>query len=162
MTDQDSDAQAPRSPVDEALDAGRELGAAAVFFHGRVAEVLGLGPTDTKTLDILRSRGDLTPKELGEITGISPAGITGIVDRLEQRGLVTRRAHPTDGRRVLIAMDPTAQQRLAPLYTTLSDNLTDLFESMTPEALNVVIETFQAAAGIQMAAAHNLHPNDDS
>jgi DNA-binding MarR family transcriptional regulator len=61
--------------------------------------VLGLGPTDTKALDLLGRHGALTPKRLGELTGLAPASITGMVDRLQRRGFLERRAHPEDGRR---------------------------------------------------------------
>jgi len=121
--------------VEAVLDAGRTLGAAAVMFHAAIAELLGLGPTDTKVLDLLRSEGPVTPKALGEATGMAPASITAIADRLEAKRLLMRLPHPDDGRRVLLAADPSAYERLAPLYADLADRLTGLYRRLDDDDL---------------------------
>jgi DNA-binding MarR family transcriptional regulator len=46
----------------------------------------------------------LTPTALYEATMVSSGGMTNRIDRLEQAGLVERRAHPTDRRGALIAL----------------------------------------------------------
>src|SRR5881398_2896088 len=49
-------------------------------------------------------------RDLVEATGQRPSTLTGVLDRLESRGLIERRANPTDRRSFLIA--PTAAGRL--------------------------------------------------
>lgn len=142
--------------VAQALEAGRELGAAAVLFHARVAEKLGLGPSDTEVLDVLRGQGEITPKELCQLTGLAPASITGVIDRLERRGLAARRPHPTDGRRVLVAMAADAQERLMPMYAGLSRALAELFADLDGAELATVTRVLRAAASLQMEAADAL------
>ncbi len=137
--------------------AGQELSAAAVFFHARVADTLGLGPADTKALDVLQRHGEMTPKELGELTGLAPASITDMVDRLQARGLVHRRPHPKDGRRVLVSVVPEVLQRtMTPLFTPFATRLRERYNELDNSQLALLAEVFHDIARIQMAAAHHL------
>lgn len=53
------------------------------------------------------------PSQLAAAVGTDTAGITGLIDHLEKRGLVSRRANPADRRAVIV--EPTAAGRaLAP------------------------------------------------
>ena len=137
--------------------AGQELSAAAVFFHARVADTLGLGPADTKALDVLQRHGETTPKELGELTGMAPASITDMVDRLQTRGVVHRRPHPDDGRRVLISVVPEVLQPImTPLFTPFATALRDRYDELDDSQLALLAEVFHDIARLQMDAAHHL------
>jgi DNA-binding MarR family transcriptional regulator len=50
---------------------------------------------------VFSSRGSLPLGKMGERLQVHPTSVTSIVRRLETAGLVTRRAHPDDGRAVL-------------------------------------------------------------
>ena len=58
----------------------------------------------------LAADGALAPKRLSELVGITTAGISTLLDRLEADGYVNRRRHPTDGRRVLVTLTKKAQR----------------------------------------------------
>ncbi len=58
------------------------------------------------TLFVLRVWGEQESHRLAAEVGITPGTLSGVVDTLERRGLVRRRPHRTDGRRVLVR--PTA------------------------------------------------------
>src|SRR3954449_3462155 len=60
-------------------------------------------------LTSLQLAGALTPRELADIERVQPPTMTKIVGKLEDRGLVVRTPHPTDGRQVILA--PTEQGR---------------------------------------------------
>jgi DNA-binding MarR family transcriptional regulator len=57
----------------------------------------------------LEAAGALTPRELAETERVQPPTMTRIVARLEERGLIQRTPHPTDGRQVILA--PSAEGR---------------------------------------------------
>lgn len=60
-------------------------------------------------------QGVASPVALANRLGISRAVVTGLLDRLEQRGLVRREADPTDRRRLRLVVTPAgiaASQRL--------------------------------------------------
>ena len=74
----------------------------AVFFHAAIAEQVGLGPTDEKTLFLLRGRGSLTAGEIAQHTGLTTASVTNLIDRLERKGFVQRVRDASDRRRVIV------------------------------------------------------------
>ncbi|MET8091352.1 MarR family transcriptional regulator [Micromonospora sp. NPDC005220] len=59
--------------------------------------------TQVSALTSLRLAGTMTPRELAEIERVQPPTMTKIVAKLEDRGLVRRTPHPTDGRQVILA-----------------------------------------------------------
>ena len=54
-------------------------------------------------LTSLQLAGALTPRELADVERVQPPTMTKIVGKLEDRGLVARTPHPTDGRQVILA-----------------------------------------------------------
>lgn len=59
--------------------------------------------TQLSALTSLRIGGALTPRELSEAERVQPPTMTKIVAKLEDRGLISRAPHPTDGRQVLLS-----------------------------------------------------------
>ena len=59
--------------------------------------------TQLSALTSLELAGALTPRELADVERVQPPTLTKIVAKLEERGLVQRTPHPTDGRQVILA-----------------------------------------------------------
>jgi DNA-binding MarR family transcriptional regulator len=70
-----------------------------------------LSLTQLRVLAILRGR-QLRMSTLAEHLGLERSTLSGLVDRAERRGLLTRTRSETDGRSVLVALTP-AGARLA-------------------------------------------------
>ena len=69
----------------------------------------GLGEGDFDVLATLRRSGapyELTPRGLADTTMVTSGAITKRIDRLEERGLVTRRVSDHDARGRVIALTP--------------------------------------------------------
>src|SRR5690606_33580037 len=81
---------------------GERLSTAVVLFHSAVAERLGLNVTDWKCASILWREGPCNPSRLAEITGMSTAATTQVIDRLERAGIVRRERDPHDRRKVVL------------------------------------------------------------
>jgi DNA-binding MarR family transcriptional regulator len=80
--------------------------AARHLVHSLLAsEALGLAPADLMSMCLLQLHGSATPGWLAEMTGLSTGAVTGVVDRLERAGYVTRTQDPQDRRRVIVAPD---------------------------------------------------------
>jgi DNA-binding transcriptional regulator GbsR (MarR family) len=103
------------SPVSMPADAvaricrlGRELRTMADLLRSRNAERLGLSDTDHRCLD-LAARADepLTAGQIARLSGMSTGAVTGVIDRLEGRGLVRRARDPGDRRKVLVEVAGT-------------------------------------------------------
>jgi len=80
----------------------RERASRTLMFHQAVTELVGLGPTDMKALDLARAEEQLTAGRLAQVTGLSTSATTAVLDRLERRGFVERRRDPNDRRKVVV------------------------------------------------------------
>ncbi|CCH15600.1 MarR family transcriptional regulator [Micromonospora lupini] len=69
----------------------------------RARPVGDLTVTQVSALTSLRLAGAMTPRELADVERVQPPTMTKIVAKLEDRGLVRRTPHPTDGRQVILA-----------------------------------------------------------
>jgi MarR family transcriptional regulator, organic hydroperoxide resistance regulator len=65
---------------------------------------LGLSAAEVNLLACLAEAEPQTVSALGAATGQRPSTLTGVLDRLERRGLVARRPNPADRRSTLIAL----------------------------------------------------------
>lgn len=65
----------------------------------------GLTPARAHLLWVLQERCPSTQQALADALRVSPRNVTGLVDGLEESGLVVRR-HPTDRRATLVAFTP--------------------------------------------------------
>jgi DNA-binding MarR family transcriptional regulator len=137
--------------------AGRELSDAAVMFHTAVAGQLGLAASDWKTLGLLQQHGPLTAGELSVHSGLAPASITGIVDRLEEGGWVSRRRDPADGRRVVVALDQAAlMSRMGDVFGGLMRRLSELYAHYDDQQLELLLQFITEIAQRQKQATAEL------
>ena len=72
---------------------------------------LGLSAAEVNALAALAD-GPRTARALAEATAQRPSTLTGVLDRLERRGLVARHPNPADRRSVLIAPTPAGRERV--------------------------------------------------
>jgi DNA-binding MarR family transcriptional regulator len=103
------------------------------------------------SLLVLRENGPLTVTALAKNVYLSPSTMVGIVDRLEEKGLLVRNRSAKDRRQVLITMTEAgrtlAEKAPSPLQTTLSQGLLELPELeqvAITQALEKVVDLMQA------------------
>lgn len=122
------------------MELGREISAQTVFFHEAVARKLGLNATDTRCLDLIaRSDGSqVTAGDLGRATGLTTGAITGIIDRLEDAGMVERLRDARDRRKVFVRPKPEAARRMGVLYGELGKAMGKLASSYKTEELELI------------------------
>lgn len=75
-------------------------------FYRAVAARTEMTITDIEVMDILESASPTTAGQLAELTGLTTGAITGMLNRLEESGLVLRERDPEDGRRVIVRLVP--------------------------------------------------------
>lgn len=64
----------------------------------------GLTPSQARVIFTIGDTDGMTCKDIGDITLITKGTLTGVVDRLEQKGLVERWAVEGDGRKTIVAL----------------------------------------------------------
>ncbi|MFF5234983.1 MarR family winged helix-turn-helix transcriptional regulator [Dactylosporangium sp. NPDC000521] len=77
--------------------------------------------------------GAMTQRELAEARGVTPRNITGLVDGLEQAGLVQRTAHPSDRRATLVRLTRRGTELVERLEAEQVEFTELLFEGMPRE-----------------------------
>jgi DNA-binding MarR family transcriptional regulator len=126
------------------------------MFHTALAESEGLSATEEKALDVLDRFGPLTAGDLGGRTGLAPASVTGLIDRLERKGFARRIADPADGRRVRVERNPAGVARLAPLFADFKAALDELYAGYSDGELETILRFLTEAARRQKEATERL------
>jgi DNA-binding MarR family transcriptional regulator len=135
---------------------GRELSTAAVMFHTKLSELRGLSATEGKAIDILMRFGPLTAGEFGEHSGLAPASVTGLMQRLEAKGVARRVRHVEDKRKVLIELVGDQAAAAAPYFEDFMAGLAALLEGYSDEQLRTIADFSSKAAAVQQEAAGRL------
>ncbi|MEU7868353.1 MarR family transcriptional regulator [Dactylosporangium sp. NPDC049140] len=94
--------------------------------------------TQLSALTSLELGGALTPRELAELERVQPPTLTKIVAKLEERGLVQRSPHPTDGRQVILAASESGRAVVAEHRRTRDEWLAKHLMALTPEEREVL------------------------
>ncbi|BCB86480.1 MarR family transcriptional regulator [Phytohabitans suffuscus] len=92
-----------------------------------------LTATQLNALTSLELAGALTPRELAEVERVQPPTMTKIVAKLEERGLVRRSPHPTDGRQVILAATEAGRAVLAQFERARDEWLASRLAELRPE-----------------------------
>ncbi|MBB6345953.1 MarR family winged helix-turn-helix transcriptional regulator [Nonomuraea muscovyensis] len=146
-----------RKKLLEALsEAGRDNSNAAVMYHTAMGERIGLGMTEEKALDLLQRLGPLTAGEVSQHTGLAPASVSGLIDRLERKWLVRRVRDPKDRRRVIVEINFERLAGFAELFEPLVRGLSELYERYTDEELAVILDFLTRATAVQRSATAEL------
>jgi MarR family 2-MHQ and catechol resistance regulon transcriptional repressor len=87
----------------------QELAAAYQAFSLYDAEGLrksgsGLTPSQARVIFTIGGTEGMTCKDIGDITLITKGTLTGVIDRLEEKGLVERWSVEGDGRKTIVAL----------------------------------------------------------
>ena len=143
----------------------------AVDRHSRrLARVHGLTEPQAICLNAVNRAGELNPGQLARIVSLSPPTVTGILDRLERRGLVKRERAARDKRQVVVCLTDTGRELLEhsppPLQERFTHRLTGLPASrqrQIAKSLNEVVklmeaEDIEAAPLLARGAANPEHP----
>ena len=137
--------------------AGRVSSAATVMFHTAVAARQGLSASEEKALDLLERSGPLTAGELARQSGLAPASVTALINRLEAKGFARRVQNPSDRRSVLVEVDPERlYATVAPLFADWVGSLQELYAGYTDEQLEVILHFLNEAACRQREATARL------
>src|SRR5262249_38277119 len=127
-----------------------------VFFHTAVAEQIGLGPTDEKTVLILSGLGPLTAGEIAQYTGLTTASVTSLIDRLENKGFVQRVRDSKDRRGVIVELNQERLTELGQVFASVGGVFEDLFKVYDDEQLATIVDYLIRSAKLSREAITQL------
>ncbi|MDG6912770.1 MAG: MarR family transcriptional regulator [Nitrososphaerota archaeon] len=107
----------------------------------------GLTHSQYQTLELC-SRGAVTAKTIAETLGLTPGGVTDLVDRLEDKGWVERAKHPEDRRAVLVRLTKEGRQFHGAVHETLAVSFRGVFQQIRAEDRKALAQGLTALAKI--------------
>jgi DNA-binding MarR family transcriptional regulator len=99
--------------------------------HARTSQRHGLPPVQAKLLCVLAS-GPRGMAELAQCFGVERAALTGLVDRAERRGFVSRSPVTGDRRALRVTLTSSGRQAAAAFHADSSTELNQLLSPLAP------------------------------
>ena len=96
---------------------------------------LGLTPSQFDVVATLGNTDGMSMKDLAEATLVTKGTLTGIIDRLEKKGLVRREVPPENRRSFTIVLTSEGETLFEDIFPTHIEHLRQRFEKLTPEEL---------------------------
>lgn len=132
----------------------------AVDLHSRrLVEVFGLTGPQVATLQIVARLGPTSVSSLARNVHLSAGTVSGIVHRLERRGLVERDRSETDRRTVLISITPDGQRLVDTAPSLLQDRFRGELERLEDWERLSMLSTLQRIAGLMGAEQIATEPH---
>lgn len=135
--------------------------AGSSLYSQRVAEKLGMHPTDLQFLNLLDLMGPLTPGVLAQCSGLTTGGVTVVLDRLEKAGYIRRSSNPADRRSVLVGLVPAQRRRVTANYDAVDRQFEDLLATLSEEELQTVLKFLTRANELRPRAMQGRATNSD-
>jgi MarR family transcriptional regulator, 2-MHQ and catechol-resistance regulon repressor len=98
-------------------------------------EGTGLGDSDFRVLEVLLHKGPLPVNTIGPIVDLTPGSISVAVDRLVEKGLVSR-VESTEDRRVrIVTLTLPGRDLIATAFRKHAGQMKKVFSDLSPEEL---------------------------
>ena len=81
---------------------------------------------------------EIETRHVAAEAGISKGTLTGVAGTLEKRGLLERRTHPDDGRRVLLRLSSAGLQLMAELFPVFNKQEAQVVQSLSADEVQVL------------------------
>lgn len=167
------DTREPGSRLDqEVLRSLRRIFHAVDRHSRRLARLHGLTEPQAICLNAINRAGELNPGQLARTISLSPPTVTGILDRLERRGLIKRERAARDKRQVVVCLTDDGRRLLEnsppPMQERFTRRLTELTvarQRQIARSLDEVVrlmeaEDIEAAPLLARGAANPAHADE--
>jgi DNA-binding MarR family transcriptional regulator len=122
---------------------------------------LGISTAQLHIMYTLQRNGVMTMSRLADVLDVSLSNATGLIDRMEERGLVERTRVPEDRRVVLVRVSETGARMLQENDALSDELLRDVLKRLDQDGLPVIasaVADFREALEAAIAQpARNLH-----
>ena len=139
-------------------DGLRDLGNQLSLLNHHVGARVDLKDVDLDCLDLISRHGPMSPSTLARHAGLHPATVTGILDRLQRGGWVTRERDPdaTDRRAVTVRALRERGGELFRLYAGMNASMDGICAGYTDAELELVADFLRRTATAGRAATDDL------
>jgi MarR family transcriptional regulator, 2-MHQ and catechol-resistance regulon repressor len=106
--------------------------AASKYLYAGIEET-GLGDTDFRILEALLSKGPLPVNTIGPKVDLTPGSISVAVERLFDKGLVSRVESPEDRRVRVVSLTPKGKELIVPVFRKHAAEIRKVFADASPK-----------------------------
>jgi DNA-binding MarR family transcriptional regulator len=149
---------------EEILRSMRRIIRAVDLYSRRLIAQTGLSGPQLTCLRALARGGSMQTFQLADAVHLSAATVCGILNRLEQRGLVARARQTDDRRRVLVSLTEAGEDTVENAPPVLHDKFLLKLRALPPDEQQSMQETLAAIvdmmAASELDAAPLLEPGD--
>ncbi|MFI5890292.1 MarR family transcriptional regulator [Actinoplanes sp. NPDC051513] len=124
----------------------RDAALQVALLNHQVGTRLNLRDADFDCLNLLSEHGPLGPGALAKLAGLHPATMTGVLDRLEKAGFVTRDRDPGDRRAVVLRPSPERGREVLGLYAGMNDAMDGVCAGYSAEELEIIADFLRRTA----------------
>jgi DNA-binding MarR family transcriptional regulator len=114
-----------------------EMSTETTLFHQALADILDYHITDHRCMHFIHRYGAMPAGRLAELTGLTTAAVTGIIDRLEEAGYARRVNDPKDRRRTIVEpiRNKKLEGKLENIFTPFHEKMHKLLSSYSDSEL---------------------------
>jgi DNA-binding MarR family transcriptional regulator len=116
---------------------------------------LNLTVPQIKSLFFIANEGSTNFTRLANALGVTPANVTGIIDRLVEHGLVSRQANPDDRRSLILKVTEKGENTINSLRERRVGHTTQVLSRLSDEQLKIIFQGFHLF--LEAARAHSEH-----
>lgn len=124
-------------------------------FDELVGQIYGLGASERLCLSFLM-QGPQTASAIAREIRLTPAAVTTLLDRLEQRFYVRRQPDPNDRRKVMVVADTAAHTLVRDVYAPMAEAGAVMLDKFTLDELQLLARVIRASMAVQEAASKEL------
>jgi DNA-binding MarR family transcriptional regulator len=126
------------------------------LLNRQVGSRLELRDADISCLDLIDRLGPLSPSALARLSGLHPATLTGILDRLERGGWIARERDAADRRAVLVRERRERNAELLGLYAGMNSALEQICARYSSDELRLLEDFLRHVTEAGQRAAAEL------
>ena len=136
----------------------RELVIQLSLLNHQVSTQLGLRDVDLDCLDLINRHGPMSPSELARRAGLHPATMTGVLDRLQRAGWITRDRDPTaaDRRTVAVRALRDRNAEVFQLYAGMNSSMDGILAGYDDGELRLIADFLRRTTDAGQAATDDL------
>lgn len=124
----------------------------------KLVKRVGLTGPQLVILQEISSLGEVTSGEIARAVSLSQATLTGILERMEKRGLLSRRRSEHDKRRVMVRISDSGMKVLEDAPPLMQEEFVDEFSSLQEWEQNMILSSLQRLVSIMDAKAIQAAP----
>jgi DNA-binding MarR family transcriptional regulator len=119
-----------------------------------ISAEFGLTSMQALTLLLISDDQPRPMNSLGKLYDCDASNVTGIIDGLEQKGLVSRLVHPSDRRIKIIKLEPAGKKLRLIIASKLSSDSNQLFRGLDDEEIGQFAQLIHKTTYSAQSLAH--------